>query len=136
MTYSAVPEGYRPVTAPGRYPEKIGPLYFKRTGEEYSYGFLADDSHANFHGVIHGGMLMSFLDEALGQIVWRLVGKKRCATISLNCDFIAAARPGDWIELKADLSKHGLSVVFIRGELLVDGNRILTADGIWKVLGS
>jgi len=136
MTSSAVPEGFRPVIAPGRYPEKIGPLYFKREGEDYSFGFLADETHANYHGVIHGGMLMSFLDEALGQIVWRLVGKKRCATISLNCDFIAAARPGDWIEIKADLSKRGLSVVFIRGELLVGGNRILTADGIWKVMGA
>jgi len=135
MTSSTVPEGFRPIFAPGRYPEKIGPLYFKREGANYSYGFLADETHANFNGIIHGGMLMSFLDEALGQIVWRLVGKKRCAIISLNCDFIAAARPGDWIEIKADISKRGLSVVFIRGELLVDGNRILTADGIWKVMG-
>jgi acyl-coenzyme A thioesterase PaaI-like protein len=135
MISSSVPEGFRPFVSRGRFPDKIGPLYFRKEGEEYSYGFLADESHANGNGVIHGGMLMSFLDEALGQIIWRLLDKKRCATITLNFDFISSAKPGDWIELKAELSKKGIAVIFVRGELLVEGNRILTADGIWKVIG-
>jgi acyl-coenzyme A thioesterase PaaI-like protein len=136
MTRSPIPEGYRPFIADGTFPEIIGPLYFKREGDDYSYGFLAKKTHANGNGVIHGGMLMSFLDEALGQIVWRLIGKKRCATISLNCDFVASSKPGDWIDLKADLSRKGQAVIFIRGELLVNGRRIMTADGLWKVIGA
>lgn len=136
MTRSPIPEGYHPFSAKGTFPEKIGPLYFKRDGETYSYGFLAEEAHANGNGVIHGGMLMSFLDEALGQIVWRLIGKKRCATISLNCDFVAASKPGDWVDLKADLSRKGQAVIFIRGELLVNDDRIMTADGLWKVIGA
>ncbi|MEH6524595.1 MAG: PaaI family thioesterase [Sneathiella sp.] len=136
MTRISIPYGYRPFVTDGTFPGKIGPLYFKHNGDSYSYGFLAEESHANYHGVVHGGMLMSFLDEALGQIVWRLVGKKRCATISLNCDFVSSSKPGDWIELRADLSRKGQAVVFIRGELLVDGNRIMTADGIWKIIGA
>lgn len=135
MTRSAVPEGFRPFIARGTFPEKIGPLYFKVEGESYTYGFLANESHANGNGVIHGGMLISFLDEVLGQIVWRLLEKKRCATITLNCDFVSSAKPGDWIEVKAEISRRALAVVFVRGELLVRGERIMTADGIWKIIG-
>lgn len=135
MTLHTIPDGFRPFLARGRFPEKIGPLYFKREGESYSYGFLADESHANAHGVIHGGMLMSFLDEALGQVVWRAVNKKRCATISLNCDFVSSGKPGDWIETRMEISRQGLSVVFMHGELLAGEKTILTADGIWKIIG-
>jgi acyl-coenzyme A thioesterase PaaI-like protein len=135
MTSSTIPDGFRPFLARGRFPEKIGPLYFRRDGDTYSYGFLADESHANAHGVVHGGMLMSFLDEALGQLVWRSVDKKRCATISLNCDFVSSAKPGDWVETKMEISRRGLSVVFMHGELQVEGKTILTADGIWKIIG-
>ena len=135
MTLSSVPEGFRPFVSRGIFPEKIGPLYFKAEGENYTYGFLADESHANGNGVIHGGMLVSFLDEVLGQIVWRLLDKKRCATITLNCDFVSSAKPGDWIEVKAEISRRALAVVFVRGELLVRGERIMTADGIWKIIG-
>ncbi|TNE38223.1 MAG: PaaI family thioesterase [Alphaproteobacteria bacterium] len=135
MTSASIPEGFRPFAARSGYVDKIGPLYFKRDGEQYTYGFLADESHANANGIVHGGMMMSFLDEALGNIIWRLVGRKRCATISLNCDFVSAGRVGDWIEVNYEISRHGVSVVFIRGELVARGEKIMTADGIWKIIG-
>ncbi|MBE7635363.1 hypothetical protein GUA87_00780 [Sneathiella sp. P13V-1] len=133
MTSSNIPEGYRPYQAPDMYPEKIGPLYFKREGEEYSFGFLVEKGHTNFNGVLHGGMMMSFVDEMLGHKVWHAIGKKMCATISLNFDFIASAKQGDWVDLNCKITRKGMSVVFIRGELVVDDQIILTVDGIWKV---
>ncbi|WP_293948652.1 PaaI family thioesterase [Sneathiella sp.] len=135
MTLSPIPEGFRPFTSRGRYTEKIGPLYYREEGDSFTYGFLADEGHANANGIVHGGMLISFLDEALGQIIWRSVDRQRCATISLNCDFVASAKPGDWIETRATISKRGLAVVFIRGELVVGDRTILIADGIWKIIG-
>ena len=135
MTSSLIPEGFRPFASRGLFTEKVGPLYFKEDGDNYTYGFLADESHTNGNGVVHGGMLFSFLDEALGQIVWRSVDKQRCATITLNCDFVASAKPGDWIETRSEISRKGIAVVFVRGELLVRGERIMAADGIWKIIG-
>ncbi|WP_334128210.1 PaaI family thioesterase [Sneathiella sp.] len=135
MTLSSIPEGFRPFTSRGRYTEKIGPLYYKDDGENLTYGFLAEEGHANGNGIIHGGMLLSFLDEALGQIIWRSIDRQKCATISLNCDFLSAAKPGDWIEVRATINKRGLAVVFIHGELVVGERTIAVADGIWKILG-
>ncbi|MBO0332292.1 PaaI family thioesterase [Sneathiella sp. CAU 1612] len=135
MTSSSIPEGFLPFASRGRFTEKIGPLYYKPDGDSIIYGFLAEEGHTNGNGVIHGGMLISFLDEALGQIIWRALDKQRCATISLNCNFVASAKPGDWIETRAEISRKGMAVVFVRGELQVRGERILAADGIWKIIG-
>ena len=135
MTNSSVPEGFQPYNARSPFMEKMGSLYYKADGDDIIYGFLAEEGHTNSNGVVHGGMLFSFLDDILGHIVWRSLNKKRCATISLNCDFVASAKPGDWVETRAKISRKGLAVVFMRGELLVRGKRILTADGIWKIIG-
>ncbi|MEX0583651.1 MAG: PaaI family thioesterase, partial [Sneathiella sp.] len=130
-----IPEGFRPFPSRGLFTEKIGPLYLKTDGDNTVYGFLADESHTNGNGVVHGGMLLSFLDEVMGQNVWHAVDKKRCATITLNSDFVASAQPGDWIEARTKINRKGIAVVFVRGELLVGDKRILAADGIWKIIG-
>ena len=135
MTAFSPPDGYREMISPGTFPEHIGPLYFKRDGDIYSYAFNALPHHANANGIIHGGMLVTFIDEILGHQVWRAIGKKPCATISLNCDFVAAVKPGDWVEAKTRVVRKGVSVVFMRGELIVGDKVVLTADGIWKVIG-
>ncbi len=135
MTVDQIPEGFRENATRGRFAEKIGPLYFRRDGEQYRYGFLADESHTNFNGIVHGGMMMSFMDEMLGQTIWHAVGRKRTATISLNFDFVSAAKAGEWLELQCDITRQGVSVVFIRGELICGDRVVMTADGIWKIIG-
>lgn len=135
MTQTSIPEGFRKYSAPNKFPEKIGPIYYKKEDDRYRFGFLADESHTNYHGIVHGGMMMSFMDEVLGQTVWRAIGNKPCATISLNFDFVASAQAGQWLEMSYSITRQGISVVFIRGELLVGDKIILTADGIWKVIG-
>ncbi|WP_025897897.1 PaaI family thioesterase [Sneathiella glossodoripedis] len=135
MTAQNIPEGFRLYQAPDRFPEKIGPLYFKRDGDHYDFGFLVTRQHTNANKILHGGMMMAFADEMMGHKVFRAVGKKPCATISLNFDFVAAAREGDWVQMKSSITRQGLSVVFVRSELYVEDNIILTADGIWKIFG-
>jgi acyl-coenzyme A thioesterase PaaI-like protein len=135
MTEQNIPAGYRLYEAPDRFPEKIGPLYFKRDGEQYDFGFLVTRQHTNANKILHGGMMMSFADEMMGHKVFRAVGKKPCATISLNFDFVAGAKEGDWVHMNCSITRQGVSVVFVRSELYVGERIILTADGIWKIFG-
>ncbi len=135
MTVKNIPEGYRLYEAPDRFPEKIGPLYFKRDGEKYDFGFLVTKQHTNANKILHGGMMMSFADEMMGHKVFRAVGKKPCATISLNFDFVASAKEDDWVHMNCSITRQGVSVVFVRSELYVGERIILTADGIWKIFG-
>ena len=67
----------------------IGPFLARRAGEGWEYGFLPEQRHLNIGGVVHGGMLMSFVDDVLGMTVWEAAGRKpvhhRAAQQPLHC---------------------------------------------------
>lgn len=131
-----VPDGFKLMTRPGGFEELIGPIYGRKdSGDQYRLAFRAAPHHTNPQGVIHGGMMMTVLDATLGIAVYRVIGKKRCATISLNCNFVASGQVGDWLETTATIVRRGRSVVFMRGELMCGDRLLMTGDGVWKVMG-
>ena len=81
------------------------------------------------------GMLMTFIDRTLGSLVWHAIDGRPCATVSLNTDFLAPARPGDWIECRGQVTRQTRALVFVRGELTTADRTLMTASGVWKKLG-
>jgi uncharacterized protein (TIGR00369 family) len=132
----AAAQGWKPLRENGGFESLIGPLWFRREGDGAAFAFRAEARHANPNGVVHGGMLFSLADHALGSAVFFAGGKRPCATVSLNCDFVAAARPGDWIECRAEILRQGRSLVFVRGRVFAGERLLATADGVWKILGA
>jgi len=129
-------DGWRVHPREEGFEHHVGPIWRrKRDDGVMVFGFRCAAHHVNPMGVVHGGMLMTFADHVLGALVWHRIGRRRCATVSLNCDFIAAARAGDWVEGAAEITRLGRSVVFVRGDLTVGGAPVLTANGVWKVFG-
>ena len=47
-----------------------------------------------------------------------------------------SAKLGDRIRGTAKITRKTRSIVFISGELAVEGKTIMTATGLWKILGS
>ncbi|MBX9701869.1 MAG: PaaI family thioesterase [Acetobacteraceae bacterium] len=130
--------GWKPLPAED-YPALIGPFWAKRESPEariWRYGFLAEKRHANLGGVVHGGMLMSFADDVLGMAVFEAAGRKFCTTVQLNTQFIAPARIGDFVEGRAEVLRATRSVVFVRGLLTAGDRTLVSAEGVWKILGA
>ena len=121
---------------PEGYPALIGPFFARREGEGWRYGFLAEPRHRNMGGVVHGGILASIMDHALGKTVREAVRPLRCATIQLDLHYLAPVMPGDFVEARGEIVRKTRSVVFVRGHLTVGGRQVLSASGIWKVLES
>lgn len=128
-------ESWQPLRM-GDVTEFIGPYVTRKTERGRAYGFQTDDRHANINGVIHGGMLVTFIDQALGSTVYEALGKRRGATAQLNCMFIGAVKPGEFLECDAEVIRITRSLVFIRGILRVGDRQVLAADGVWKILGA
>lgn len=112
----------------------VGPVLERLENGRRVFAFQADARHANDRGVVHGGMLMTFADQAFGEIVLDSVGRKLCATIQLNTHFIAAVQTGDFVEGRAEIVRGTRSLVFVRGMLTVGDRTVAAIDGIWKVL--
>ena len=131
-----VPAGFEPADESDTFESLVGPLYEKWEGETYPCGFRAARHHGNRRGVVHGGMLFTFADHTLGNMVWARNDNEPCATVTLNVDYLAGAKTGDWIECTGAITRETRSLVFIKGQLSVDGQAVMTASGVWKKLGA
>lgn len=129
----AMPADFAPCTmSDGEFGRAQGTLYWSEDGKRFA--FRVDGRHCNDNGVIHGGLLMTLADQVLGLTVVRAIGNKPAATVSLNCDFIAGAMPGDLIEGAAEVTRITRSIVFVQGALFRGDQRLLSASGLWKPL--
>jgi uncharacterized protein (TIGR00369 family) len=128
-------EGWKPRTLPG-FIGLIGPLWTRKQGDSWAYGFLAEERHANPAGIVHGGMLTTLLDHALSAIAWEANERKPCITVALDVHFLAPARSGDLVSACGRIVRQTSSLVFMQGSLTVERQEIATASAILKILGT
>ena len=128
--------GWHPRRSQGPFTQIVGPIWAREeTDGRSSYGLLIEERHTNSAGIAHGGMLMTIADHVLGWMVWDAVRPKRCVTISLNNQFIGAAKPGDFVAMRAQIVRQTRSLVFVEGRAHCEERVILSSEGIWKILG-
>lgn len=132
LDQARAPEGYKPSRQRGPFTSHNGPLFYKYEGERLWQGFRALERHTNSHGILHGGMLMAFADGVMASAVY-LETKARAVTLRMNSDFVAMARPGEWIEGTAEVTRAGREVAFVEGRIVVGDRLIFTATGVFKL---
>lgn len=115
--------------------ETAGPYWTRPHDEGRDVGLLSEERHGNGHvGTVHGGVLVTFADIALGMGVVDSAGTRNCVTLQLQLQFTAAARIGSFLECRPELVRRTSQIVFMRG-LIVAGNRtVASADGMWKLI--
>ncbi|MFV3130433.1 PaaI family thioesterase [Niveispirillum sp. KHB5.9] len=116
------------------YAGLVGPFWQRQEGAYRAYGLLCEGKHRNDRGTIHGGMIATMADHAIGLIVWDSVDRRPCATIQMNLQFIGAARVGDFIEARGEILRSGRSLIYARGLLSLGDKPVAGVDGVWKLL--
>ena len=127
------PPGFVLSTTRGPYTTHNGPFYHKVTDEGFWHGVRIQKRHCNSRGIVHGGMLMTFADSVLATAVFRAT-KGVALTVRLNSDFLSVARPGDWLEGTARVTRATRSVVFCTAEIYVGTKAVMQATGIFKLM--
>lgn len=130
---TAVPEGWVKITSKA-FGTHVGPFWRPVEGDTSRCGFLADDRHGNKRGVVHGGMLATAFDVALGNASWEAAERRPCATVQLAVQFIGAVQLGEFAEISVEVMKTTRSIVFLRGTMTVGDRIVASADGVWKIL--
>ena len=133
-TTPPAPAGYAAVFGETGFNKHVGPIWRSPDGSEFLFDIR--DVHLNGGGALHGGMMMALADIVMGRTVRDALDGARALTISLNCDFIGPAKLGERIRGTAAITRKTRSIVFIGCELAVEGRTIMTATGIWKIIGS
>ena len=133
MTLGPAADGWVQGDATG-LPPFLQPLWTRREGEAVAFGFEARPELANARGVLHGGILATFMDHTLGLTARIGADPAPMATVQLDLHYVAAAQPGPLIEGRGEVVRRTASLVFLRGTLSAGGRLLLSASGIWKVL--
>lgn len=117
-----------PFSAPhGRMYQKFG------AGGDCHRAFQARQAHTNAAGIVHGGMLVSFIDALMGMTVARAC-QSTALTVRLSTDFLSIARPGDWIEGHSRVVRLTRTVAFVEASAKVGDRPLLTARGVFKIM--
>jgi uncharacterized protein (TIGR00369 family) len=114
----------------------IGPIFEQGPKGARRFAFVVDARHVNMRGVIHGGMLMTFADAALGQAAWDVCDHAHCVTLNMQSQFLAPAKIGDLVEVLPVLTRRTGSLMFLRGDFTVKSETIYTVSSVWKILGN
>jgi len=74
---------------------------------------ITDRRHRNRNGVVHGGVLMTLADTAVGTIARRSVKIAKAATIQLDQHFVRRVDVGDFVEARCEIVRAARSLIFI-----------------------
>ncbi len=128
------PHGFVRSERRGPFTEHNGPLFHKADTDSTVHGFQALKRHCNGYGIVHGGMLASFLDGLLGHAVGA-AAKRPAVTIHLSLDYLSMARAGDWIEGEAKVTRLTRDVAFAEARAYAGSTDLIRATALFKLMG-
>ncbi len=88
----------------------IGPMWRREVDGWPEYGLLTDERHSNTRGIVHGGVIMSFLDYTIGATVHQLTDGRPNVSVHLDTQFLDAGEIGDLLTGRCEIERQGRSL--------------------------
>lgn len=128
------PDGYQALFRSSPFIDLLGPVLCKEESGGWRIGLRLQEKHCNQRGLVHGGVLSSLADIALGyNAAFSTSPPTPLITANLNIDYVGSAKLDDWLEVSVDVQKVGRSMGFANAFFWVDGERIARANAVFKV---
>ena len=129
---SDIPAGFGPLPRSSPFIDLVGPMYASGAGEALVLGLRAQAKHSNMRGAVHGGVLATLADIALGYTLsFSSDPPGSYVTAQLSIDYAGGAKTGDWIETRVDVQRKGSRLAFANCYLVAGGRPIVRASAIF-----
>jgi uncharacterized protein (TIGR00369 family) len=130
-----IPAGFEPHFRKSPFTDPWEPLYSKRTEKSVHVGLRLAKPHTNARGLIHGGLIASLADNAMGYSCAQATGwTTTFVTISLAVDYVGSADIGQWLAVECDVIKTGSTICFAQALIKADDVVIARANGTFRVV--
>jgi uncharacterized protein (TIGR00369 family) len=93
----------------------------------------ARDQHLNPHGTVHGGVLATMIDVAMGEAIADGTDKAP-VTVSLTVTYLEPGQPGR-LEARATVRKRGKRLTVVEAEVVQDGDVVADALATFATVG-
>jgi uncharacterized protein (TIGR00369 family) len=130
-----IPAGFEPHFRKSPFTDPWEPLYSKKTEKSVHMGLRLARSHTNARGLIHGGLIASLADNAMGYSCAQATEwKTSFVTVSLSVDYVGSAQIGQWLAAECEVIKAGSTLCFAQSLIKADGAVIARANGTFRVV--
>jgi uncharacterized protein (TIGR00369 family) len=130
-----IPEGFEPHFRKSPFTEPWEPLYSKRTDRSVIIGLRLAKPHTNGRGLIHGGLIASLADNAMGYSCAQATEwTTSFVTISLAVDYVGSAQIGQWLAVESDVIRTGSTICFAQCLIKADDAVIARGNGTFRVV--
>ena len=131
----SIPAGFEPHFRKSPFTDPCEPLYSKRTETSVTMGLRLAKPHTNARGLIHGGLIASLADNAMGYSCAQATGwATSFVTISLAVDYVGSADIGQWLAVECEVIKTGSTICFAQSLIKADDVVIARANGTFRVV--
>jgi len=130
------PEGYRRELRPSPYLLHTGPTFFRDTPDGVRVVQPTFQHMLNSGASVHGGMLMTFADNAFCTAITSRLDKAP-STVMFTAEFLSAGTVGAPLETTVDLARASERFAFPTGTVLQNGTPLLNYSAVvalreWK----
>jgi uncharacterized protein (TIGR00369 family) len=137
MTTIDIPAGFEPHFRKSPFTDPWEPLYSKRTEKAVVMGLRLAKAHTNARGLIHGGLIASLADNAMGYSCAQATGWiTSFVTVSLAVDYVGSGQIGQWLAVECEVIKTGSTLCFAQSLIKADEVVIARANGTFRVVPS
>jgi len=138
MPDSALPEGFEPARFSPGFLDHGGPYFLGPEGVEgpgsRTVGLRICPHHINYKDGTHGGVISTFADVALSHAVYDAERPRLApSTITLQVNYLAAARLGDWLEAHVTVDRLGGRTAYTSGRIVRGKEVIATMSGVFAI---
>jgi uncharacterized protein (TIGR00369 family) len=134
MNITVIPDGFERRLRRSPLTDPWEPLYSKRTDEAVFVGLRLAKPHTNGHGLIHGGLIATVADIAMGYSCGYQLGVTQLLTIGLAVDFVGSAQVGQWLTVEPNVIKTGSTICFAQCLVKADDVVIARANATFRVV--
>jgi uncharacterized protein (TIGR00369 family) len=109
--------------------EVLGLEVLDGDGDSATLVLEADERHLNPHGTVHGGVIATLIDSAMGAAVLREdTGDEAPVTIEMKVTYLEPARPGQ-LRAEAAVRRRGKRIIIAEADV-TDADGTALAHGI------
>jgi uncharacterized protein (TIGR00369 family) len=135
MIATDIPAGFEPHFRKSPFTDPWEPLYSRKTDKAVIMGLRLAKPHTNARGLIHGGLIASLADNAMGYSCAQALGwASSLVTISLAVDFVGSAEIGQWLAVESEVIRTGSTICFAQSLIKADDAVIARANGTFRVV--
>jgi uncharacterized protein (TIGR00369 family) len=128
-----VPEGFAryerssPVTAPWE------PIFVRTLEDSLQLGLRVAEPHCNGRGFVHGGVIASLADNAMGHSLALSVQAPGAVTVRLGVDYLRSVQLGQWLQFEPRVVRVGKNLGVVDALITADGKVVARADATFWI---